>query len=87
MECACISVGVDDSSEVLSEKTVIARKNYRCSECNEPIKSGCSHVRLVSVYDGKIETKRTCLDCQSVIDKLFCDYYYGMIWENIKDEY
>ena len=85
MECACISAHIDDESEVLSCKTVTAKKNHSCCECGIQIEPGSRYWNEKTVYDGKYDRYKTCLDCMSVREHLLCDFYYEMIWETVRE--
>jgi hypothetical protein len=86
-ECSCqINVDLDESVELLSEKQVTARKARQCGECDRDILPGEKYLRESYVYDGEFYHETTCLDCLSIRDHLFCDWYYRMILETLRTE-
>jgi hypothetical protein len=86
MECACIHEGLDfDWDYEPSRTTIVAKKRWRCIECGRAIAVGDKHEFFTGRIDGRWDKSRTCLDCVSVIDHLFCDWYVGQIWEDLED--
>lgn len=58
--------GYDETYDVYDEKRVTARKEHRCSACNERILPGHRYVRLGVVFDGSAETFKRCERCQAI---------------------
>ena len=86
-ECPCqITVDVDECANLLSEKKVTAKKAHKCGECDRTIPAGETYLREAYVYEGDFRSETTCLDCLSIRDNLFCDWYYGTILETLKFE-
>jgi len=86
MECACVNVDVDDYADLISDTTPTARKVFKCHECKEGITPGQQYRREVTVYDGRLETNRTCLDCISIRNAFFCGgWYWGDILDSLKE--
>ena len=85
MECACISASIDDAAEVLSRKKITAKKHHKCCECGIQIEPGSQYWYEKIICDGYHDRYKTCLDCMSVREHLFCDFYYEMIWETVRE--
>lgn len=78
MDCATIYCDPDETCTVLSKTTPIARKEHKCTECRRKITVGEYYLREVTVFDGKVETWKTCMDCESIRDNFFKDgFFYG----------
>ena len=88
MECACIDVDVDldCTVEILSDKTVTAKKEHECCECKRAIKPGETYKNECLKFEGKLERWKTCLDCLSVRRVIFCSFYFGCLWDDLEDE-
>lgn len=52
--------------QVYRSKTVKARKQYRCYECNAAIDPGEEHEYAFGVYDGYACQPRTCKACLAI---------------------
>jgi len=92
MECATVSVYVDDYCRTLREEQPTARKQHKCNECRRTIEAGEKYNREVSLYDGDISTYKTCLDCMSIRREFFSGgFYYGdtkwMLRDHINEIY
>lgn len=85
--CSCISPGDGDydTSYTLTQKSVQARKSHKCSECKKVINRGDTYELFKGVWDGKIETYKTCLDCVSLRDTFFCDWIFTNLWDDFID--
>lgn len=82
MECSCkVNCDVDDYSTMLSDKIVKARKFHKCGECCRAIEPGEKYRREVTLYDGRIDSCVTCLDCNSIRNQFFISFYWGQILE------
>lgn len=91
MECACISVDVDDfdeSIDYINCKEVTATKEFKCVECSCTIQKGAPMEVLVmgQLNSGNYNSYCTCEDCLSMRIGLFCNYYVGAIWDTLWDE-
>ncbi len=86
MECACgFSGGVDDYATVLSDKVQKARKPHQCGECLRTIEPGEDYRVEKTLYEGRVDTIKTCLDCISLRKHLCEDYYYGGVRELVRE--
>ena len=86
MECAIdVYVGDGDGFEEKFHRRTTARRDYRCKECGCKIVAGSEFV-VEGIIDHVKRTRvyRTCLDCMSVIEHLFCSYFIGGIWGAMK---
>lgn len=88
MECACIDVGPDWDCgvESIAGRVVVARKEHTCGECRQAIKAGDKYRNEVFKFEGDIERYKTCMDCMSLREEVFCSFYYGRLWDDLEDE-
>lgn len=56
-------------SLTLSFGTPVARKEYDCEHCIEPIVKGERHVTWSNVDDGRVYTLRVHTECSAAIDR------------------
>jgi hypothetical protein len=89
MSCSCvIDVSHDGSSEdIASSETPVARKEHKCCECHRVIQKGEKYERYASLCEGSWDTYKTCWDCFSVRNALFCNWYFGRVWEEIWENF
>ena len=86
MDCSCdIDVYVDEFSEVLRETFQKARKEHKCGECYRTIVKGEEYEKIVTVFDSRLYTYKTCMDCVSVRKQFFTTFYYESIWEYFRE--
>ena len=86
MDCACLEIDVDYCGEVLAEKTPKARKKHICFECGRTIEPGETYDLKKMVYDGRVETFKTCRDCSNLRDTFInCSFYFGKVREDIRE--
>lgn len=69
-ECVCETFEPDEAWSWTTVTTVKARKEHRCSECNEVIKVGETHEKLVGGFEGEFHSFRTCAFCAAEIQRL-----------------
>lgn len=91
MDCSCqINLDIGDYSyeEIRCKKTVAVR-NFKCCECGETIPAGVEHLVDIMRADWesppRIDVFRTCLDCLSVRNEVFCDFQFEAMWELLYD--
>lgn len=75
-ECVCETFEADESWTWSDVTMVKARKEYRCSECDEPIRVGELHEKFVGGADGEFHSFRTCAFCASEIERLASQGHY-----------
>ena len=85
MECECIDANVDEYSTVISDKIHVARKEHRCGECDRSIQLGEKYRNEVTIYDGRFDINKTCIDCDSVREHLVCSFYLGEVWSLVEE--
>ena len=87
MDCATVCVCIDnDYCTVLSSSTPKARKQHFCQECRSTINIDEKYEKVTEIYEGKITTHKTCLNCVSIRDVFFSDgYFYGNIIEAMEE--
>lgn len=70
-----------------STRTVTARVEHRCEECNRAIERGEQYHRTAAVCEGSFFTFTTCAHCAvarevvDLADGWYCDSYYGGLRE------
>lgn len=84
-DCSCVYTGDDaENTEAYVSYTRKARKSHRCYECGRPIAKGERYEEVTGVWDGTPNRFRTCADCLSVRDALFCrSWCHGGVWEDL----
>ena len=87
MNCACIGGEYDGEGWDYepTESYPVAKKNWRCGECGRVIPVGEKYFCHIGKWNGKFKVDRTCLDCRSVTEHLFCGYVFGQVWEQLTD--
>ena len=88
MDCSCQIDGCDawDVAHDYAITDPTARKTHTCYECSRKIEPGEKYERFVSFGDGSASTYKTCLDCLSVRDILFCRWIFGEIWQELQEQ-
>jgi len=69
----------EDSGAKIYSKRLKARKTHKCSECGCDIPSGAEYEAVKWVYNGVIDTFRTCIGCLRIRDEYFCSWCYGCL--------
>jgi hypothetical protein len=69
-----------DPARVYVKKSVRARKEYRCCECNGVIRVGEGHEVVRGCWDGDWSCFRTCPDCVFLRCELSREYGEGCGW-------
>jgi uncharacterized protein with PIN domain len=82
--CLC-DVGVDDFAEMIETRVNKARKEHKCHECQELIKPGEKYLVEKEVFDGRLSTHKTCLRCKEVRDAYLSAFYWGRVWEDLRE--
>ena len=84
MKCACaIETDHDEESEMIFEKDLtICENQQRCCECGVELTEGDQYRKEIVRHDYEAYTYRTCLNCISIRDNLFC----GWTWTNLLDD-
>ena len=72
-DCACIYVSEYEAPELYSPRRVIARKQHECAECGRTIQNGEKYEYLFAIWDKKPSVYKTCIDCLSIRNVMFCD--------------
>lgn len=77
-----------DRSEVLQSAMRKARKEHRCSECRRTIQPGEQYQYDVTLYEGSMDTNKTCAHCMVARAWLLenCGgYIYGEVIEEVQE--
>lgn len=53
----------------ISDSYPVARKDYQCVWCPEPIRKGEKHYRYVGTYDGDFQSNRAHLECDDAMKR------------------
>jgi hypothetical protein len=84
--CDCIYIDTDYNScpECFHSSMPKARKQHKCCECNRTIEPGERYSNESGKWEGEFRIYKTCPDCLSIRDKMFCnDYVYTELWDNV----
>lgn len=87
--CCPLSSNDDgDAAKFYSTAIRSARKEYRCSECDDPISRGVKHEHVTGLWDGQFSTYRTCLSCVEIRDHFACNgWLFGCLWEDLEQNF
>ena len=91
MKCSCqIETDHEEESEMIFEKDLTIFKNQqRCCECGVELNIGDQYRKEIAHHDYEAHTYRTCIDCLSIRDNLFCGWtwtcLFDDLWEEIED--
>ncbi len=66
MPCSCGTRYDIDYPELYHESFPVAKKEYKCCECGEPIKPGQKHHAATGFWEGDWLTYRTCMTCYRI---------------------
>jgi hypothetical protein len=85
MERACVhgEIGFEYDDEPI-RKLMRAKRSLECEECLKSLEPGEKYYFHSGSIDGDWHESRVCVDCQSVIDNLFCDWYTGQVWDDLE---
>src|SRR5690554_6021028 len=76
--------------EVLSDTKPVARKVHRCGECQREIQPGEQYEKIVGIFEGQMDTYKTCLHCVAVrewLSQVCGGWLYGMVGEDLLEHY
>jgi len=79
--CVVSYAEAGDPADFYWDSKPVARREHVCSECRRVIQPGERYGRVTGKWDGEIQTYKTCFDCQSIIDFLFCD---GVVFGEVR---
>lgn len=87
MNCACIDVEIDgDPVMILGDRCHFASREHVCDECGRTIAAGELYRCEVFVCQGDFGKHKTCPDCQSIRQEMFCgSFYYGCIIPEVRE--
>jgi hypothetical protein len=83
---ACISEDVDVGCTSWM-RMIKGRKEHKCCECRRAIPKGVVHERAKLLCEGYWSEYRTCKLCKSVRDSLFRSWFFGCVWDALRDVY
>lgn len=85
-DCSCLIENDGyDQPEFFFKKIQKARKIHKCFECGYEIQHGEEYERVFGKWCGDIEVFKTCKDCLSIRNAMFCGFYHGGIWEDLEE--
>ncbi len=58
---------------ILSDKTVKARKPYRCDECHGVIEVGTRYEKRTQIFDGEFQVVKLCVFCNELWNEVCND--------------
>lgn len=73
--------------EMFQQKTVQAKKQYRCESCNETVAAGEKYRRSTGMWDGKFDTIRQHVHCADLMEFVLEDYdgYDPLCFQDVYD--
>lgn len=76
-----------DYAEFFHKKEVVARKDYKCSECDRDIPKGTKYQVASMKCDGEFSSYKTCLACAEIREVFYCEgeQFGGMFWEQMEE--
>jgi len=77
----------DSIASVHDARVCASRKTRRCEECGGAIQPGDLYERVWGVWEGESMTFVTCTICREIRGALFCSWTYGMIWEDLLEDW
>jgi len=88
MSCAClIEMDHEEDSEIIFEKKLTICKNQqKCCECGISLTAGDQYLKEIAIYDCEVYTYRTCIDCISIRNNIFCGWMWTNILQNLQAE-
>lgn len=78
-ECYCEPEQADGFCYVWIPETRRASKFYKCCECGEQIQPGVLYEHLFTVYEGKVDTYKTCMFCAVEFERLMYQMPEGLV--------
>lgn len=84
--CGCIYVEADEPMRMLCKRESVARKQHKCTECNQTIEPGEKYEYHRGVMHDEVpQVYKTCVDCVSIRNEFFCgSWCYEMILEDLR---
>ena len=89
-KCSCIYIGEYDPPVFHVAKIQTARKYHMCCECGRDIFPSEEYERVSGKWETRIATYKTCSDCLSIRNEMFCEgWYYEQLreylWEHLQE--
>jgi hypothetical protein len=82
MSCSC-----ENRPSVFRESWPHAKREYRCVECLRCITVGELHHNVWGVWDGKQESFRICMHCESVVRKAESTQGFCRLFGELRNEF
>jgi hypothetical protein len=79
-----IDIDHDSGPECSSERTIVARIEHECCECDRTIEKGEAYELVRGKWDGMFNEFKTCMDCQSAKEVFCCSFIYTRLWEDLR---
>lgn len=83
-------VDYSEAVVILSETMPTARKAHQCGECRREIQPGEQYEKMTGIWEGEMETYKTCAHCVSARDWLqqVCNgWVYGSVGEDLYEHF
>lgn len=85
MICCPLSGSGDDGATLHSTTHPVARKEHRCTECDEAIPVGAKYERTEGMWGSSWSTHKTCMSCVEIRDHFECEgWLYGQVWADLE---
>lgn len=86
--CCPLSSGDGPAPSFIDDELRRARKEHRCSECHQTIGRGEKYESATGMWDGRINTFKTCLTCVEIRQHFGCGgWVYGQVWSDLADNF
>lgn len=88
MMCCPLEEG-DETAQVYNQKTVVGRKDHKCSECKETIPKGTAHDHVKMLFDDSWSEFRVCESCREIGDHFACNNgrVIGELWSDLEQNF
>lgn len=86
-DCSCIyDSGCHETPEFYCEKTPVARKQHKCSECGKLIEPGTRYYAYTGKWNSEIYTHKLCPVCEEIAKAFFCDgFTFETLYEYLSE--
>jgi hypothetical protein len=69
----CLYADNGEYCDVFNKSEVVARKQWKCTECDKAILRGEKHQVIRMLFEGEWSVERTCLICAEIRAAFYCD--------------
>ena len=82
MECV-IEIDSDGCAEHYIDIIIALPYDVTCYECGDVIKKKTSLHLFSGNWYSDLYVHKTCTTCREIIDKMFCDFMFTCLWEDL----